>query len=63
MTSYTGICVLRHSPNGQVTDVQVRDTGGNELPLPISEYLSRGVMPPYQTLPDCGEAQKGSEEG
>jgi hypothetical protein len=52
-SSYTGICVYRHPTSGEVTDVQVRDTGGNELPLPIEDYIERGVEPPWQSLPDC----------
>lgn len=58
MTSYTGVCVYRHPTTGQVTDVQVKDPGGNELPLPLSDYLARGVQPPYVTLRDCSEALK-----
>jgi hypothetical protein len=59
-SSYTGICVYRDS-SGQVTDVQVRDTGGNELPLPLATYISRGVNPPYQTLRECGDVLGSSE--
>lgn len=62
-TSYTGICVYRHPVTGEVTDVQVKDTGGNELPLPIDQYLSRGVMPAHETLPECGAVLgKGSTQ-
>lgn len=33
------------------TDVQVQDPGGNSLPLPIDEYVSRDVYPDWRDLP------------
>lgn len=50
-TSYTGIYSIKDS-SGRITDVQVQDTGGNGLPLPIGEYERRGVQPPAESLPD-----------
>ncbi len=50
-TNYTGIYSLK-TPNGTITDVQVVDTSGHSIPLPIHLYISRGVQPPAETLPD-----------
>lgn len=50
-TSYTGIFSHKLA-DGTITDVQVVDTGGNSLPLPIDEYRRRGVQPPAESLPD-----------
>lgn len=33
------------------TDVQVKDPGGNSLPLPIDEYVIRDVYPHRRDLP------------
>ncbi len=48
-SSYRGIYTLgpRHAP----TDVQVCDTGGIELSLPLEIYLDRGVKPDWSDLP------------
>lgn len=50
-SSYTGIYSLKLS-DGTITDVQVVDTAGNSIPLPIDDYRSRGVQPPAESLPD-----------
>ena len=42
-SSYRGLYVIY--TNGQPTDVQVQDTGGNSLPLPLEDYLAREVRP------------------
>jgi hypothetical protein len=57
-SSYTGICLHRDPSTGDVTDVQVTDSGGNELPLPIHDYIARGVTPAWETLPDCSSVLK-----
>lgn len=51
MSSYTGLYVQRLS-TGQIHSVQVRDTGGNALPLDPHEYIRRGINPPIEQLPD-----------
>ena len=54
MTSYRGICVLRLE-NGTVIDVQVEDTDGIGLTIDPQTYRQRGVQPPIENLPPCGE--------
>ncbi len=50
-SSYRGLFVHKLS-DGTITDVQVEDPAGTSLPLPLAEYLRRGILPPAQTLPD-----------
>lgn len=50
-TVYTGIFSHKTS-NGTITDVQVVDTSGHSIPLPIHLYISREVQPPAESLPD-----------
>lgn len=38
-SSYRGLYIIY--TNGQPTDVQVQDTGGNSLPLPLDDYLGK----------------------
>jgi hypothetical protein len=51
MTSYTGLYKVGIKASNRVTDIQVKDTGGNSLPLALDEYIRRGVKPDWQTLP------------
>lgn len=53
MSSYTGICKVGLKESDVITDIQVRDTAGNELPLSLDEYIRRGVKPDYDQLPWC----------
>lgn len=48
-TSYRGLFLI--GPSELPTDVQVVDPGGNSIPLSISEYVSRGVLPKWCSLP------------
>ncbi len=48
-SSYRGLYVIY--TNGQPTDVQVQDTGGNSLSLPLADYLAREVKPDWRELP------------
>lgn len=50
-SSYKGLYTIK-GPEGQITDVQVEDTGGNGMPLSIDIYRHRGVQPPAESLPD-----------
>ena len=59
-SSYRGLYVIY--TNGQPTDVQVQDTGGNSLPLPLEDYLAREVRPDWRELPsqdDFCQARSG----
>ena len=59
-SSYRGLYVIY--TNGQPTDVQVQDTGGNSLSLPLADYLAREVKPDWRELPsqdDCRQAKSG----
>jgi hypothetical protein len=58
MTSYTGKCLLGIKAKNLVTDVQVVDTAGNSIPLPLDVYLARRVKPDYKTLPWCEDIGK-----
>lgn len=53
MSSYTGICKVGLKERDMITDIQVRDTAGNEQPLSLDEYVRRGVEPDYDQLPWC----------
>jgi len=55
MSGYTGVCVYRLR-DGTITDVQVKDAVGTELPLPAEEYERRGIQPSLNALPTCGKA-------
>jgi hypothetical protein len=46
---YRGL--YRIGPRDTPTDVKVQDPGGNTLPLPIKEYVSRDVYPDWRDLP------------
>ena len=52
MTSnYRGVYLVGNKKTGRITDVQVVDVGGIQHPLPLHEYVNRGVDPNYKTLP------------
>ena len=53
-SSYTGIFVQKDS-SGNIHTVQVKDTTGTSLPLDIDVYISRGIKPPADKLPDVKE--------
>ena len=53
MSSYTGRCLLGIKERNLVTDVQVTDTGGNSIPLPLQDYISRNIKPDYRELKWC----------
>jgi len=57
-SSYCGLYVIY--TNGQPTDVQVQDTGGNSLPLPLADYLAREVKPDWRELPSKDDYQVSS---
>jgi hypothetical protein len=61
MTSYTGKCLLGSKAKNVVTDVQVVDSAGNSLPLPLPDYLARGVKPDYKTLPWCEDVGRSAK--
>lgn len=42
-SSYRGL--YRVGPTENPTDIQVEDTGGNSLPLPLGDYVAREVSP------------------
>lgn len=48
-SSYRGVYFL--GAEGVPTDIQVVDSGGNSIPLPIDQYVSRGVLPLWVDLP------------
>lgn len=48
-STYRGL--YRIGPKNAPTDIQVQDTGGNSLPLPVNEYVIRGVYPDWHDLP------------
>lgn len=50
-SSYKGLFAHKLR-DGTITDVQVEDTTGMSLSLPIGEYERRGIQPPAATLPD-----------
>lgn len=53
-SSYHGI--FSHKlRDGTITAVQVEDTFGMGLSLPIYEYRQRGIQPPAESLPDQNE--------
>ena len=47
--TYTGLYLIL--TEGIPTAVQVKEEGGNTLPLPLHEYISRAVQPKWETLP------------
>lgn len=53
MSNYTGICLVGTKIRNLVTHVKVRDPSGSELPLPLADYISRGIQPPHAELPWC----------
>ncbi len=57
-SSYRGLYVIY--TNGQPTDVQVQDTGGNSLSLPLADYLARAVKPDWRELPSQDDYQVSS---
>ena len=57
-SSYRGIFAHKLS-NGTITDVQVVDTAGNSLSLPIAEYERRSIEPPAESLPDQYQYKPG----
>ena len=54
-SNYRGLYKIGDKTTGRVTDIQVVDRGGSSIPLPLVDYVNRGVEPPYQTLPWQGE--------
>lgn len=50
-SSYRGLYLIGDQATGRVTDVQVVDPEVNSVPLPLAQYINRGVDPPYKTLP------------
>lgn len=57
VSSYEGLYVIR-SESGNIDSVQVRDHGGNSLPLTPDDYVARGIKPPIEQLPDFGQYTK-----
>ena len=53
-SSYRGLYAHKLD-SGEITHVQVEDTGGVGMPLPIEAYRERDVKPPAETLPDQHE--------
>lgn len=51
-SSYKGVCVHFLS-DGTIDHVSVEDISGNRLPLDLDDYISRGIQPPVDDLPDC----------
>ncbi len=51
VSKYKGLYAHKLS-NGTITDVQVEDSFGNSLSLPIEEYERRAIQPPADSLPD-----------
>jgi hypothetical protein len=60
MSSYKGIYVQRFD-SGSIDSVQVEDPFGHRLPLDPHDYLSRGIQPPMEQLPNVKDfgAKKG----
>jgi hypothetical protein len=56
MTSYKGMCVFRLG-SGAIFNAKVEDAAGNQLTISPDDYLRRGVNPPIDQLPDCGDAR------
>ena len=54
-SSYRG--QYRLGPKDDPTDIQVVDTGGVSIPLPIDMYISRKVLPEWRLLPTEQEYQ------
>lgn len=52
MSEYTGQCVVRIS-TGEILDVHVVDSKGVGMTIPPNEYLSRGIKPSLNQLPEC----------
>ncbi len=50
-SKYRGVHLIGNKATRKITDVAVVDIGGSTIPLPLVEYINRGVEPPYQTLP------------
>jgi hypothetical protein len=48
-SSYRGLYVQKS--NGKIHSVQVQ-AGLNSIPLPPHDYITRGVKPPIEQLPD-----------
>ncbi|MBA9063896.1 hypothetical protein GGQ91_003297 [Methylobacterium fujisawaense] len=57
-SSYRGLykCLPKQD---RPTHIQVVDTGGNSLPLPIDTYEDRDVQPDWRKLPWQGEDGAG----
>ena len=50
---YTGLYLI--VTNEVITDVQVTDPNGNSIPLPLQDYINRGVKPDWKSLPTQAE--------
>jgi hypothetical protein len=55
-TNYTGLFAQKLS-DGSVISVQVEEPNGNSLTLDPADYVSRGIQPPIDQLPDQFEHQ------
>jgi hypothetical protein len=55
MSSQTGKCVVRIQ-SGMIIDVHVTDSRGQGTTMAPDVYVSRGIQPPLNSLPDCSQA-------
>jgi hypothetical protein len=60
MANYKGICKKLLS-DGSVVDTVVEDTTGMQMPFDPQEYQRRGILPPLDDLPICGQHAKSAE--
>ncbi len=51
MAKLTGLFVYIHTTTAVPTQVQVRDSAGNEFPLSLTRYEEIGCSPALETLP------------
>ena len=61
-SNYLGVHLIGNKATRKITDVAVVDIGGSTIPLPLVEYINRGVEPPYQTLPWEEDTRAGIQE-
>jgi hypothetical protein len=50
-SGYTGLFLIGDKAANRITHVQVVNTDGNSIPLPLADYVARGIQPDYKTLP------------
>jgi hypothetical protein len=55
MTGYKGLYRIGDIRVGGTTDVQVESPEGHSQPMAVGEYVSKGIEPPFETLPWGGE--------